>query len=266
MAGGVFHVHSRGNRKEDIFRTDEDRREWLKLLRRVIKRHDWTVLAWCLMGNHYHLIVQTKAENLSHGMRMLNGCYAMGFNKRHGLTGHVFGGRFHSSLVQQDSYLLTALRYVARNPVKIGWAKAAHLWPWSSHAGTLGLRRDPVVDRAAVLRLFRGITGGGVADYARFVDGAQDTMDLRPESPIHGDDAFVDEHLPHRPTREHPRKPWWRIRRKLPEVLGAAPDGSTIARAVRTHGFTLGEIAETLGCHPSTVSRRLARWELARAG
>jgi putative transposase len=103
--GAVYHVTSRGDRREPIYRDDEDRRQHL---------------AHCLMGNHYHLALQTHQPNLSRLMRHLNGVYTQLFNRRHGLVGDLFQGRFKAILVDTDSYLLTLCRYVERNPVAAG--------------------------------------------------------------------------------------------------------------------------------------------------
>ncbi len=143
IPGAVHHVTSRGDRRESIFIDEIDRRLLLDLLREAAKRFDVRALAYCQMGNHYHLVVQTREANLSRFMRDLNGKYTQRFNRRHGLDGHVFRGRFHSVLVDRDAYLLNLCRYVERNPVAAGLVDCPTQWPWSSCRAHLGLAPVP---------------------------------------------------------------------------------------------------------------------------
>ena len=92
LAGGLYHVTSRGDRREDIYRDDEDREMWLAVLGEVCQRFNWRVHAYCEMTNHYHFVVETPEANLSKGMRQLNGVYTQRFNRRHGLVGYLFQG------------------------------------------------------------------------------------------------------------------------------------------------------------------------------
>ena len=115
--GAVYHVTSRGNERKAIFRDDQDRKRFLEALADVTLRYNWLCHAYCLIGNHYPLLIDTTDGNLSIGMRQLNGVYTQRFNKRHGRVGHLFQGRFKAVLVQKDSHLLEACRYVVLNPV-----------------------------------------------------------------------------------------------------------------------------------------------------
>lgn len=94
LSGGLYHVTSRGDRREDIYVDDEDREEWLSLLGRVCYRFKWRCHAYCLMDNHYHIVIETAEANMSKGMRQLNGVYTQYYNRRHNRVGHVFQGRF----------------------------------------------------------------------------------------------------------------------------------------------------------------------------
>jgi len=136
--GAIYHVTSRGDRREPIYRDDEDRVMHLDVLAQAMERFDAQVLAYCLMGNHYHLVLHTRMGNLSRLMRHLNGVFTQRFNRRHGLTGHLFQGRFKAILVDRDAYLLTLCRYVERNPVAAGLTPTAAAWPWSSCRAHLG--------------------------------------------------------------------------------------------------------------------------------
>ena len=130
--GAVYHVTSRGNERKAIFRDDQDRKTFLDTLKDVTRRYNWLCHAYCLMDNHYHLLIDTPNGNLSIGMRQLNGVYTQGFNKRHGRVGHLFQGRFKAVLVQKDNHLLEACRYVVLNPVRAERVQRPEEWIWSS--------------------------------------------------------------------------------------------------------------------------------------
>jgi putative transposase len=116
--GAVYHVTSRGNDRKAIFRGDSDRSNFLDTLDQVIHRYHWLCHAYCLMDNHYHLLIETPDGNLSLGMRQLNGVFTQWFNRRYKRTGHLFQGRFKAVLIQKDSHLLEACRYIVLNPVR----------------------------------------------------------------------------------------------------------------------------------------------------
>jgi len=137
-AGAVWHITSRGNEKREVFRGDADREEWLALLGKVVVLFAWRLHAYVMMGNHYHLLVETPAPSLSRGMRHLNGVYTQAFNRRHQRVGHLFQGRFKSILVEKESHLLELLRYVVLNPVRAGLVRSPCEWPWSSYRATAG--------------------------------------------------------------------------------------------------------------------------------
>lgn len=128
----LYHVTARGDRRENIFEDDVDRRVFLDTFSQVVTQFNWLCYAWCLMGNHYHLLIQTPDGNLSSGMRQLNGVYTQASNRRHQRVGHVFQGRFKAILVDSDAYLLELARYVVLNPVRAGMVEGAQDWPWSS--------------------------------------------------------------------------------------------------------------------------------------
>ncbi len=143
FAGALYHITSRGDRREDIYHDDTDREGWLDVLGEVCTRHNWVVHAFCLMSNHYHLIAETPDGNLSKGMRQLNGVYTQRFNRRHGVVGHLFQGRYKAILVQRDAYLLELTRYVVLNPVRARMVKDPMDWPWSSYGATVGCVSAP---------------------------------------------------------------------------------------------------------------------------
>ena len=143
-AGGMFHVTTRGNRGQPIFLDDPDRLLFLRLFRRVVRTAEWRQLAWCLMTNHFHLVVQTPTESLAMGMERLNGVYARRFNARHGYQGHLFERRYDARFIDSEEQLETTVRYVAFNPVRAGLCRNPQDWRWSSF---YGLARKFAFDR-----------------------------------------------------------------------------------------------------------------------
>ncbi len=117
--GALYHVTSRGDRREAIYEDDADRMKFLEILETVIRDFNWVCHAYCLMTNHYHLVIETPDGNLSKGMRQLNGVYTQASNHRHDRSGHLFQGRYKAILVDGDSYLLELPRYVVLNPESI---------------------------------------------------------------------------------------------------------------------------------------------------
>lgn len=141
--GALFHVTSRGNARAPIFFDDPDRHLFLDILGLVVESHRWLCHAYCLMTNHYHLLVETPETNLSRGMRQLNGLYTQRLNRRHNRVGHVFQGRFKGILVERESHLLELARYVVLNPVRANVVRAAEDYPWSSLRATFGIAPAP---------------------------------------------------------------------------------------------------------------------------
>jgi putative transposase len=131
LPDGVFHVTTRGVNNEDIVLDDEDRSNFVRLLHVTVRRYGWRLYAWCLMTNHYHLLVGSSREMLSNGLRRVNGFHAQAFNKRHGRRGHLFGDRFSAFIVEGDEYFEAASRYILLNPVRAEMCDTARDWPWS---------------------------------------------------------------------------------------------------------------------------------------
>jgi len=164
--GALYHLTARGDNKAGIFLDDEDRNRFLKYLGAEIEQQGWVCYAWCLMGNHYHLLVETPEGNLIAGMRRLNGRYTQSFNRRHGRVGHVFQGRYKSILVEKEAYLYELCRYIVLNPVRAGMVMQPEDWPWSSYLGTAGLEAAP---GWLAINQVREYFGGSVNAYRRFV-------------------------------------------------------------------------------------------------
>jgi REP element-mobilizing transposase RayT len=143
FAGALYHVTSRGDGQDKIFLGDKDRDLWLNILGHICERFNWVVHAYCQMGNHYHILIETPDGNLSKGMRQLNGVYTQRFNRIHHRVGHVFQGRYKAILVQKDAYLLELSRYIVLNPVRAHRVRSARDWPWSNYRATAGMTAAP---------------------------------------------------------------------------------------------------------------------------
>jgi len=168
--GAVYHITSRGNERKAIFRDDRDRKIFLDTLADVTHRYNWLCHAYCLMDNHYHLLIDTPDGNLSIGMRQLNGIYTQRFNKRHDRVGHLFQGRFKALLLQKDSHLLEACRYVVLNPVRAKRVQKPGEWIWSSYGATAGRKKlNPCLVVDWVLGQFGSERKIAEAGYRRFV-------------------------------------------------------------------------------------------------
>lgn len=170
VPGAVHHVTARGNRKQLIFLNDEDRELYLLLLSQAVKRYRWLCLAYCLMDNHVHLLIEAPDGGLGRGMQRLHGFYAETFNKRHGRSGHLFQGRYGAVRIESEEQMWVTARYIARNPVEAGVCAEPDSWAWSSHAATVGACAAPAwlgVDR---LLGYFGTRGGVPRDrYEAFV-------------------------------------------------------------------------------------------------
>ena len=164
----LYHLTARGNARADIFTDDDDRALFVDLLGKEIRQQGWHCYAYCLMDNHYHLLIETPQANLVAGMRRLNGVYTQAFNRRHRRVGHVFQGRYKSIVVDKDSYALELSRYIVLNPVRARLVRRAANWTWSSYRATAGEAAAPDwLDAAWVLKQFGGSDPRGA--YERFV-------------------------------------------------------------------------------------------------
>jgi len=149
--GAIYHVTSRGDRREPIFEDDEDRHCFLAVVGQAMERFDAVALAYCLMDNHYHIVVHTRRANLSRLMQQLNGVYTQAYNRRHGKVGHLFQGRFKGILVDENAYLLEVCRYVDLNPLRARIVRDPGNWPWSSYGAHVGRKSAPAwLDTPAV--------------------------------------------------------------------------------------------------------------------
>ena len=173
IAGGIYHVTSRGNRKEPIFLSDGDRILFLELVKEVRAHRRWSVHGYCLMQNHYHLLLETPEPDLSDGMQAINSKYAQWFNRGNGFVGHVFQGRFHAVLVESDWHLLELTRYIAMNPVRAGLCLSPLEWQWSSFYDVMVGTRQFSVSAEKVLAFFGADKDRARQAFGRFVEDAR---------------------------------------------------------------------------------------------
>ena len=261
--GALYHVTSRGDRKENIYKKDADRYKFLDLLNKTSVRFNWVVHAYCLMDNHYHILLETLDGNLSSGMRQLNGIYTQSYNRTHHTVGHVFQGRYKSILVEKDAYLLELSRYIVLNPVRAKMVFSAESWPWSSYRQTIDMSNDlDCLEPSWLLSLFSSNISQAIDGYKHFVGG-----DIGECSPFNdcknqiflGSAQFVAQAKSmtdrHHCTTEIPQFQ----RRPDPDTLAryvaSSFDRNTaIVRAYMSGGYTYKEIGVYFNLHFSTVA------------
>ncbi|MEP6899278.1 MAG: transposase [Rhodanobacter sp.] len=249
---------ARGDARAAIFLDDPDRQAFCAGLLRVCERFQWRLWAYCLMDNHYHLLVETLAPTLSRGMREVNGVYTQAFNRRHGRVGHVLQGRYKAVLVDKDSYLLELSRYIVLNPVRARLCATAADWQWSSYRAVMGKAVAP--DRLAVseaLALFAPDRGVARRAFARFVAaGVAVSLPENKQQLYLGDDDFA-ERMAARAKTSSPEVPrTQRAQRSLAHYERTSADRDSAIRAAYASGaYTLKAIGEHFDLHYATVSR-----------
>lgn len=263
-SGAVYHVTSRGDRQEAIFDDDEDRAAFLNLLGEVVLRFRWRCHAYCLMGNHYHLMIETPEANLTKGMRQLNGVFTQWSNRRHQRTGHLFQGRYRAIVVDRDAYFLELGRYIVLNPVRAGMVKAPQQWEWSSYGAMIGKVAAPgwltTEDQLAQLGKRKSVA---MRKYREFVlDGMRaESVWKELKGQIYlGDEDFVER------MREKPGERDEDVNIPKAQQRGAAPKLSAIRRqyknrddgmqaAYESGAYSYQQIAKEFGVHFTTVGR-----------
>jgi putative transposase len=171
VPGGLFHVYARGSRQQAIYRTRADRLTYLRVLDRTVRDYRWHCLAYCLMGNHVHLLVETPDANLGKGMQSLHGRYAQRVNLRHRTTGHLFESRYGAVYMENDAQLWMTIRYIALNPVEAGICGKAEDYEWSSYGRVVGGIPPPFLSTRRLLS-YLGAAGGDPLQHYRDLVGA----------------------------------------------------------------------------------------------
>jgi len=270
--GALYHITSRGNEKKIVFKDDHDRENFLGTLQHVNKRYHWICHAYCLMDNHYHLLIETPDGNLSLGMRQLNGVYTQLFNRRHKRTGHLFQGRYKAILIQKDSYLLEVCRYVVLNPVRARMVEKLEDWKWSSYRATGGRgKTHPCLTKSWVLRQFSGRKEDAERQYRQFVKwgiGEESIWRKVKGQALLGEEGFVEglmDHLrKHKDVPEIPKSQRYAARPALEKIFKESilkdrvKRDKVIHEAVERYGYTQRAVADHLGMHFTYVSRILS--------
>lgn len=285
--GAVYHVMARGHERGSTFRDDRDRERFLGILADVTEDHAWIVHGYCLMGNHFHLLVETPRGDLSAGMRSVNGRYAQFFNRRHGRRGHLFEGRFRAILVQKDEHLLELCRYIVLNPVRARLVERPEQWRWSSYRATAGLEERPNwLDVDWTLSMFGRARAVGRLRFRRFVRGGE-----KAASPLEavegqiylGDEGFVEgmrekaaeladvTEIPvvqRRPRtvsvatiRDLVAREWGTSPKALSRRRGGEDKMAAIYLARKLSGLPVRQIAVEFGVKPSRVSNLMTQME-----
>jgi len=266
--GALYHVTSRGNERKAIFKDDSDREMFLNTVAEVTERFHWICHAYCLMDNHYHLVIETPDGNLSQGMRQLNGVYTQAFNRRHHRVGHLFQGRFKGILIQKESHFLEVCRYVVLNPIRAKTVSQARQWKWSSYRATAGLsevRRGLTVEE--ILDYFGQRRRAAQEKYQEYVrEGVNEASiweGLEAQSLL-GVEGFAQALVGHvtgkTKDKEIPKGQRLIGRPSLEKLFER--DGKKkairdrmIGEAVKKHGYSQMQVARYLKLHYSTISR-----------
>lgn len=272
--GAVYHVTSRGNAKKKIFKDDTDRDKFLHVLSIVVTRFNWLCHAYCLMDNHYHLLIETPEANLSKGMRQLNGVYTQSYNRSHMKTGHILQGRYKAILVEKERYLLAVSQYVVLNPVRAGIVEKPEDWKWSSYTATAGMKKSPhflTVDW--ILGQFGSVRRKAEKQYRQFV-----LSDIKVESPwknlkgqiLLGEEGFTEKFkdllAQKEEIKEIPRTQRYVDRPAIAsifkgKILNKQTRDNQIYKAHIKYGYTLKEIADYLKVHYTTASKAIKNAE-----
>jgi REP element-mobilizing transposase RayT len=270
FSGALYHITSRGNARENIYQDDEDRRVFLDLLDRSCERHAWVCHAYCLMPNHYHLLIETSQPTLSKGMKYLNGIYTQRFNRRHQRVGHVLQGRFKAILVDSNAYLLELSRYIVLNPVRARLVRSAKDWPWSSYRATVGLATaHPCLTVDWVLSEFDKEKRDACERYRVFVQEGKNQpwpwASLKNQVYL-GSDEFVEDMLnklsAEQSLSDIPKKQKRRPAKPLTYYQARYSDRTRAMAAAYLSGqYTLTEVGQQFGVSYATVSRAVKACE-----
>lgn len=263
--GAVYHITSRGNARQTIFLDDKDRAAFLEVLAEVVDRFGWICHAYCLMSNHYHILIETPEPNLSRGMQLLNGVYTQKFNRHHRRFGHVLQGRYKAILVERESHLLELARYIVLNPVHAKMVRSTKDWPWSSYRATAGQSDAPeFLNIDWILSQFDSRRDRAVRAYRRFVRQGRnvDVWEKLRAGSLLGSEAFVEKMRPRlldTPLDQNVlRRERDAARPSIEEIfqdVASKPDrDARIYSAVRLHHYRLQEVGDHLGLHFSTIS------------
>ena len=259
----VYHVVARGNEKQCIFTDDVDYGSFLHLLEKTLNRFDVRCVAYCLLWNHYHLLVRTGELPLSRMMQQLNSVYCQRFNRRHSRVGHVLQGRFASRIIDSGAYARAALRYVAVNPVMAGRVQQPDQWNWSSYRATAGV--GPLPSFVAINEVWSAFgTSDALIGRERFVTFVRAGLqDVFPNPLLYGSETLAKllapELEPSQEDREFVYLERFACRPSITDLFDGRTTRSDLQtsayRAFNHHGYTLTEIGAVVQRAPSTIWR-----------
>ncbi len=270
IRGGIYHVMARGNRKLTVFEDDRDRRRFVEIVEIAAARYSVEVLAECRMGNHYHMVIRTPLANVSLFMAYVNGKFTQYSNRRHGRTGHLFGGPYKPVLVDDDLYLKVVLAYVVMNPVTAGYVDSPKKWKWSSYNATAGLEQPPSYLCVDFLRWAFAAPSiqQSQQQYCEFVTRSPFNSDDWIVEPAMGSAAFAQDVREYIGSKLYktalPRSYRALNRPPLSAIFETCANkgerATAMMRAHVVHGYTMAEIARSLVLHPNSVSRIICRY------
>ncbi|MBU2513940.1 transposase [bacterium] len=271
--GAVYHITSRGNARLPIFEHFNDKKIFLSILEQVIDRYHWLCHAYCLMDNHYHLLIETIEPNLSSGMRQLNGVYTQSYNRKYKKVGHLFQGRFKSILVEKEIYLLELCRYIVLNPVRADMVKSVDKYTWSSYRATSGLIKPPAyltIDwtlnhfgkkKVIAQKKYKAFVNEGLNQSSPWEDlksqcvlGTEQFIATLKQPLLKNIEAIEipkQQRLLNRPSLE--------MLFESEDLLSKSSRNKIIQEAIKIHGYTQSELSNYLGLHYSTISRLLKK-------
>ena len=267
--GALYHVTTRGNNGQIVFKDDSSRELFISVLKSIKNRYGLIIHSYCLMDNHYHLLVETCRPNLSEAMRQINGIYTQGFNKKLNRTGHLFQGRYKAIICDKDEYFLALVRYIVRNPVGAGLVDDPSVYRWSSyHETTAGRTKDKhLTEPDRILSYFSHDRDKAVKLFRSFVSDKKDETiweDLKAGFILGSDDFTLEvKDLIEKENRSQEiiRKERYPVRLPLDEIFSDVSSlgdrNRQMAIAHEKYGYEISRIAEHLNLHYSTVSNIL---------
>ncbi len=267
-AGAVYHVTSRGNNRNLIYIDDADRQTFLDIVDSVNRKHNFLCHAYCLMDNHYHLLIETPDGNLARGMRQINGVYSQGFNRRHKSVGHLLQGRYKSILIQRDSHLLEVCRYIVLNPVRAKVVQRPEEYKWSSYRSTAGMEKPhQCLAREWMLGQFAERRKSAESKYKEFVAVGIGNKNIWKEvkgQSLLGEDDFIEVLIEYargyEDVEEIPKSQRYVTRPGLDGLFieriisDKRARNRKIVEAINEYGYSQKEVADHLGMHYTSIS------------
>lgn len=268
-AGALYYLSAAGNRGENVFRDSADASDWIEVLGNVCGRFGWKCVCYCLMSDRYHLVAETPRPNLSRAMRQLNGVYTQRSNRRHGIDGHVFSGRYRSVLVQKEKYLLPLVAHVLSIPLRAGFVKHPRQFKWSSCKYLYG--KDEVPEYMDLGWFSDGFSSDPEKFDAFLAENSSRDVPAETKKQIYlGDESFIESAQKKIGNRSAADVPKTQLTKPVAAVIeGFRKNGDSrtqaIAKTYLTGDYTLKEISDTVGIHYSKISKIAREYEKSAA-